>query len=683
MLDPTSGAVRVELPGVNVLAPTADPARVVAVFDRGDATTIGLYDIANHEPVGAPVDPGVSLEYVATDGQRAYVIGDGGTRLRTVNLAAGRLTEPSLDLTQSATYLSVVTGDSGELYVVHFDVSSSLDVSTIQRLDTRTGAVIASSPPGYTQLGTGGGRIVAVTNDGMIAELDRQTLQPVGAVFPGTVGGVLWIDVDTSGQRVALLGGDETARVFDVEEPHAARRPDRPRRDRRLTRYVTTATCWRSRRPPASRRGTSIPTTGSPPRAKSLGAISPRPSGTTTSEASPNPAPRADFVPGVDHVRQTMFVVRFFREVAVDRPEPGLGSVAEPSFDAEPRFVDSSRALRYRRGAQALWPHRRSGHAHHCSARSGPNARRGGRRVLLQQRRLRVACPGGREPNSILSLPVAAPMTGSEHSGPRNRRLGVGAGAQANAMRAGLEGDARPFLASVRVPTLVLHREGNRFIRIGAGRYIAEHIDGATFVALPGDDHLLFAGDSDARVDEIEEFLTGTHQAPEGDVVTAAVLFTDIVASTEQAAHVGHRPWTALLDAHNATVRATLDRYRGREIKTIGDGFLATFDATTRAVRAAIEIVAHAQQASLDVRAGVHSGEIEILPDDVAGLAVTIAKRVCDLADPGTVLVSETVKGQLVGTGITTSPHGTHTLKGVPDQWHLYTVTTPSHNRPL
>ena len=166
-------------------------------------------------------------------------------------------------------------------------------------------------------------------------------------------------------------------------------------------------------------------------------------------------------------------------------------------------------------------------------------------------------------------------------------------------------------------------------------------------------------------------------------MVTAAVLFTDIVASTEQSARVGHRQWTALLDAHNATVRASLDRYRGREIKTIGDGFLATFDATTRAVRAAIEIVAYAEQASLDVRAGVHSGEIEILPDDVAGLAVTIAKRVCDLADPGTVLVSETVKGQLVGTGITTSPHGTHTLKGVPDQWHLYTVTIPSPSRPL
>jgi class 3 adenylate cyclase len=259
----------------------------------------------------------------------------------------------------------------------------------------------------------------------------------------------------------------------------------------------------------------------------------------------------------------------------------------------------------------------------------------------------------------------------------RNQRLGVGAGKQANVMRARLEADARPFLAAVRVPTLVLHREGNRFIRIGAGRYIADHIDGATFVALPGDDHLLFTGDSDALVDEIEEFLTGTHQGPEGDVVTAAVLFTDIVASTEQSARVGHRHWTALLDAHNAMVRASLDRYRGREIKTIGDGFLATFDATTRAVRAAIEIVAHAQQASLDVRAGVHSGDIEILPDDVAGLAVTIAKRVCDLADPGTVLVSETVKGQLVGTGITTSPHGTHTLKGVPDQWHLYTVTTP------
>jgi class 3 adenylate cyclase/pimeloyl-ACP methyl ester carboxylesterase len=264
----------------------------------------------------------------------------------------------------------------------------------------------------------------------------------------------------------------------------------------------------------------------------------------------------------------------------------------------------------------------------------------------------------------------------------RCERLGSSPERVVEVVRSGLVQDVRHLLAGLCVPTLVVHRAGDRFIRAEAGHYLAEHIPGAKYVELPGEDHMFFVGDSDALLDEVEEFLTGTHQAPEGDVVMAAVLFTDVVSSTEQSARVGHRKWTALIDAHNTMVRASLARYRGREIKTIGDGFLATFDATTRAVRAAVEIVTQAKHAGVDVRAGVHSGEVETRPDDVVGLAVTIAKRVCDLAHPGAVLVSETVKEQLVGTGITTSPHGTHTLKGVPDQWHLFTVTTQSRSPP-
>ena len=256
----------------------------------------------------------------------------------------------------------------------------------------------------------------------------------------------------------------------------------------------------------------------------------------------------------------------------------------------------------------------------------------------------------------------------------RGERLGLRPDQLAVMMRSAWMEDIRALLPALAVPTLVLHRTGNRFVEVGAGRYLAEHIAGAKYVELPGEDHLFFVGDVDALLDEIEEFLTGTHQGPEGDVVTTTIVFTDIVSSTEQSARMGHRKWTKLTDDHDAMVRTTLGRHRGREIKTIGDGFLATFDATTRAVRAGTEIVAAAKNMGLEVRAGVHVGEVEVRPDDVVGLAVTIAKRICDLAGPGQVLVSEGVKGQLVGSGIATSEKGTHILKGVPDGWRLFAI---------
>jgi class 3 adenylate cyclase len=241
-------------------------------------------------------------------------------------------------------------------------------------------------------------------------------------------------------------------------------------------------------------------------------------------------------------------------------------------------------------------------------------------------------------------------------------------------MRRTLEYDARPLLPSICCRTLVLHREGDRFIHLGAGRYLAEHIPGAKFVVLPGEDHLYFVGDTDALVDEIEEFVVGTRSGAEGDAVTATVVFTDIVASTEHQARVGPREWSRLTDQHEALVRDLLARHRGREVKTTGDGFLATFDGTARGLRCAAEIVKSARGVGLELRAGVHTGEVELRGSDIAGLAVTIASRVCDLAGPGEVLVTRTVTDQIVGSGMEFDDRGERELKGVPGTWMLYAV---------
>jgi class 3 adenylate cyclase len=220
----------------------------------------------------------------------------------------------------------------------------------------------------------------------------------------------------------------------------------------------------------------------------------------------------------------------------------------------------------------------------------------------------------------------------------------------------------------------VLHRKGDRLIHLGAGRYLAEHIPNAKFVVLPGDDHLFFVGDTDALVDEIEEFLTGARSGAEGDAVTMIVLFTDIVASTEHQARVGQREWSRLTDRHDAMVRAALSRHRGHEVKTTGDGFLATFDATGRALRCAADILAGAKKLGLELRAGVHTGEVEVRGDDIAGLAVSIAKRVCDMAGPGELLVSHIAAGVVAGSGIEFADRGEHELKGVPGTWRLFSV---------
>ena len=257
----------------------------------------------------------------------------------------------------------------------------------------------------------------------------------------------------------------------------------------------------------------------------------------------------------------------------------------------------------------------------------------------------------------------------------RSMRIGGGPDQIADLVRSGFETDLRALLPSISVPTLVLHREGDRYIILGAGRYLAEHIPNAKFVVLPGEEHLFMLGDTDSLVDEIEEFLTGVRTGAEGEVLLAAVLFTDIVASTEHQAQMGPREWSRLADRHDAMVRAALARHRGHEVKSTGDGFLATFETTGRALRCAAEILAGAKDIGLDLRAGVHTGEVELRGDDLGGLAVTIAKRVCDLSEPGQLLVSETVRGHMVGAGIEFEDQGERDLKGVPGTWRLFAVT--------
>jgi class 3 adenylate cyclase len=254
----------------------------------------------------------------------------------------------------------------------------------------------------------------------------------------------------------------------------------------------------------------------------------------------------------------------------------------------------------------------------------------------------------------------------------RSVRFGGGPDEVVEVLRTNYESDVRAFLSSISVPTLVLHREGDRYIQPGAGRYLAEHIPHAKFVALPGDDHLFFVGDTDAVVDEIEEFLTGTRSGAEGEVVLSAVLFTDIVASTEHQARVGPQEWSRLTDRHEAMVRAALARHRGHEVKTMGDGFLVTFDATGRALRCAADILTGGKDIGLNLRAGVHTGEVEVRGADIGGLAVSITKRICDFAAPGEVLVSGTVKDLVLGSRIEFEERGEHELKGVPGTWRLY-----------
>jgi class 3 adenylate cyclase len=234
--------------------------------------------------------------------------------------------------------------------------------------------------------------------------------------------------------------------------------------------------------------------------------------------------------------------------------------------------------------------------------------------------------------------------------------------------------DIRDPLSVLRVPTLVLHRTGDLDTSIEEGRYPAAHIPWARFVELPGADHLPWAGDQDAILDEVQEFLTGVRPVAEPDRVLATVLFTDIVGSTQRAAELGGRRWRDVLVSHHGIVRRELDRFRGREVKTVGDGFLATFDGPARAVRCASAIRDGVRSVGVSIRAGLHTGECELVGDDVGGIAVHIGARVAASAHADEVLVSSTVKDLVVGSGIQFQDRGLHRLRGVPGNWRLYAV---------
>jgi class 3 adenylate cyclase len=231
----------------------------------------------------------------------------------------------------------------------------------------------------------------------------------------------------------------------------------------------------------------------------------------------------------------------------------------------------------------------------------------------------------------------------------------------------------RNLLPLIQVPTLVLHASEMPFLPIEHGHYLVDHIEGAKFVQLPGGD-INPTANASIIVEEIGEFLTGTRPLAEIDRVLASVLFTDIVGSTDRAAQLGDRRWRSLLDTHDRTVRDQLLRFRGREINTTGDGFVAAFDGPARAIRCALAIIEATDTLGIEVRAGLHTGECEVRGDDLGGLAVHIAARVGALADPGELLVSSTVKDLVVGSGIEFTDRGEHELKGVPGSWKLFAV---------
>jgi class 3 adenylate cyclase len=274
-----------------------------------------------------------------------------------------------------------------------------------------------------------------------------------------------------------------------------------------------------------------------------------------------------------------------------------------------------------------------------------------------------------------ISQMVAAPSSlGDERARQwwaRLERQSLGPGDVLRMLDVLVQTDVRPVLAAIRVPTLIVSRTGDLFSPIEQSRYLAEHIPGARLVELPGNDHAGWEGDTEVGNDEIEEFITGHRPVREPDRVLATVLFTDIVGSTERARELGDRKWRDLLDQHDEVAREQLERHQGKLVKTTGDGLLATFDGPARAIRCASTL---RHVLPVPIRAGLHTGEVELRGDDVGGIAVHIGARVAAVAGAGEVLVSRTVKDLVAGSGIEFTDRGTHTLKGVPDEWQLYAV---------
>jgi class 3 adenylate cyclase len=251
-------------------------------------------------------------------------------------------------------------------------------------------------------------------------------------------------------------------------------------------------------------------------------------------------------------------------------------------------------------------------------------------------------------------------------------RLTAAPGLMRRQMKAMNETDVRAILPQVRVPTLVLSRSATEFYDSGHAHYVAERIPDARLVELEGTDILMAGGEAESLISELEEFFTGARRERPQERVLATVMFTDIVDSTRRAAELGDSRWRQLLDRHNDLVRRHLARHQGREVKTIGDGFLATFDGPARGVRCATEIAEEVRRLGIEIRAGLHTGECELVGDDVAGMAVNIGARVSSLAGPGEVLVSGTVKDLVFGSGLEFADRGEHELKGVPGSWRLY-----------
>lgn len=248
-------------------------------------------------------------------------------------------------------------------------------------------------------------------------------------------------------------------------------------------------------------------------------------------------------------------------------------------------------------------------------------------------------------------------------------------GAAVALLRMNTEIDIRAILPTIRIPTLVIHRTGDRDANVEEGRWLAARIAGARFTELPGEDHFPWVGDQDAILDEIQEFLTGVRPTPESDRELSTLLFTDIAGSTEIITRLGDQVWQELLERHHAMVREELTRFRGHEVDTAGDGFFATFDGPARAVRCALSVVGAGQQLGIKIRAGLHTGEIQVMGPKISGIALHIAARVVATAKPSEVLVSSTVKDLVAGSGIRFADRGTHVLKGVSGEWHLFTAT--------
>jgi class 3 adenylate cyclase len=260
----------------------------------------------------------------------------------------------------------------------------------------------------------------------------------------------------------------------------------------------------------------------------------------------------------------------------------------------------------------------------------------------------------------------------------RYERLSYGPGNALAYFRMNSQIDVRSILPNIRVPTLVLQRRDDVYREPGQARYVAEHIPGARLVELPGADHLPYVGDADSILDEVQEFLTGVRPPPEHDRVLATVMFTDIASSTERAVALGDHRWREVLDDHDRLIRSELARYRGREIDTAGDGFLAMFDGPARAIRCAGAAIDAVRSLGLELRAGIHTGECELVGDKVRGVAVHTGARIASAARPGHVLVSSTVKDLVAGSGIEFADRGEHELKGIPGRWRLFEVASAS-----